>query len=239
MKKLFFSIITILLICGIVFTTNKSTVQDDISHKLIRFHVVANSDLDTDQATKLKVRDEILKKIGPDLAESKSLNESLNILNKNLNEIKSIADDVLKREGKDYTATAAIGRFNFPIKKYGEITLPAGEYTALKVVLGKGEGKNWWCVMFPPLCFIDITKGLTTEKTDIELKKVLDESEIESITAFKQYENQKQLNKTVKASKIQENKAKSSEHMKVELRFKSLEMIKKAYQSLKNIKVEI
>lgn len=252
MKKLFLISIIAILACGFVYFNNSVNNTGNISDKLIRFHVVANSDLETDQKVKLKVRDAILKEIGPKLSKSKSREESLNILKVNASRIEQISDSVLKKDGKTYTASAQIGDFTFPIKSYGSITLPEGEYKALKVVLGEGEGKNWWCVMFPPLCFIDITRGLTTEETDDELKKVLDDEEMESITAFKpeaiktevvtkleNIENKNSKGKDPKEIKVLSESTQSEEannilETNVEFKFKSVEIMKNTFSKIKD-----
>lgn len=244
MKKL----LVVLLILASVLTynsfTNKSVSASGIKDKLIRFHVIANSDLDGDQEVKLKVRDAILKAIGPRLEKSSSRDESLAILNRSLPEIERIANDILIKEGKPYRAKAVLGDFNFPVKTYNSITLPAGEYKALRVVLGKGDGKNWWCVMFPPLCFIDITRGYTSEKTDEELKKVLKDEEVESITAFKQQTEKKevvsnnskgQLQSREISSKSSEEKVKQISENKVEFRFKTVDFLKSTIEKIRDM----
>jgi stage II sporulation protein R len=245
MKKLLISILCFITICGLILVKNQSSSAGNLSDKLIRFHVIANSDLDSDQKVKLKVRDAILKKFGPILEKSGSRDESLAIISDNVEEIEKVANEILKSEGKDYMAKAVLGNSTFPIKQYGSITLPAGEYTALRVVLGEGDGKNWWCVMFPPLCFIDVTKGLTTEGTDKELKKVLNDKEVQSITAFKQETQKVEVVSKVQGkssgSKTAANKAVISTNStkkshtiqpSVEFRFKSIDMLRETFNKL-------
>ncbi|WP_068963595.1 stage II sporulation protein R [Desulfosporosinus sp. BG] len=124
--------------------------------QLIRFHVLANSDSEQDQALKRAVRDAILKAVSPQLAVSKSLDESRQILKKIRPNMEDIGRSVVKAWGKDYLVHTQYGHFSFPTKSYGSLVLPAGDYEALRVVIGEGRGSNWWCVLFPPLCFIDI-----------------------------------------------------------------------------------
>lgn len=145
--------------------------------KLIRFHVIANSDSKEDQELKLRVRDKIIAYLSPKLEKSKSIEETKTIIEKNINDIKEIASDEIKENSKSYTVSANLGYSNFPTKKYSNIVLPAGNYKALKIVIGEGKGKNWWCVMFPPLCFVDINHGITDKKTEKNLKKVLTKEE--------------------------------------------------------------
>ena len=120
---------------------------------LIRLHVIANSDSEIDQQVKLRVRDAVLEK-----ASSLSLSENAEEkIMGSLTEFEDAAKVVLASYGFDYGAQALFGEFDFPTKSYGNVTLPAGKYTAVRVVLGEGEGQNWWCVMYPPLCFTSET----------------------------------------------------------------------------------
>ncbi|WP_242966897.1 stage II sporulation protein R [Desulfosporosinus sp. FKA] len=124
--------------------------------QLIRFHVLANSDSEQDQALKRAVRDAVLKEVSPKLASSRSLQESRQILAELRPEMEKIGRAVVKAWGKNYSVHTEYGHFSFPTKSYGTLILPAGDYEALRVVIGEGKGSNWWCVLFPPLCFIDI-----------------------------------------------------------------------------------
>ena len=156
---------------------NKSVNEDELAptpDQLIRFHVLANSDSEQDQALKRAVRDAILKEVSPKLAVSMSLDESRQILKKVSPEMKTIGSLVVKSWGKDYTVHTEYGHFSFPTKSYGSLVLPAGEYEALRVVIGEGQGSNWWCVLFPPLCFVDIDHSTAVQvdgKEGIPIKK--------------------------------------------------------------------
>lgn len=141
------------------------TQSVDNREDLVRFHVVANSDSEEDQALKRAVRDGILKELAPQLAESKSLEESRQILTGLRPEMEEIGRRVIKAWGKDYEVKTEYGNFIFPTKSYGTLILPAGEYEALRVVIGEGKGSNWWCVLFPPLCFVDIDHS-TAQQVD-------------------------------------------------------------------------
>jgi stage II sporulation protein R len=181
MKKFLFVFVCILGIFAL--TTNNTKVegnslQKDIASKVIRFHVIANSDSKSDQALKLKVRDKVLQYMQPKLKNSKSIEESREIIRKNDNEIAVIARDVVKESKYNYAVKTTLSNENFPIKTYGNITLPQGKYEAYRIVIGKGEGQNWWCVMFPPLCFVDITKGQVSYKeTEQDMRKILSPEE--------------------------------------------------------------
>lgn len=181
--------------------------QKTISNKIIRFHVIANSDVAEDQALKLKIRDEVLKYIYPKLNESKNIDESRKIIKKNDNSIKEIAQNVVKKNGYKYSIITKLSHENFPIKTYGNITLPQGNYEAYRIIIGNGQGHNWWCVMFPPLCFTDITKGeVSYKKTEKEMKNVLNSSEYNMVDNTK--------DNTVKREEIV-------------MKFKSAEILKK------------
>lgn len=161
----------------------EENVVEDISEKLIRFHVLANSDSDIDQDLKLRVKDEVLKYISPILNESQSLEESREILKREDKNIIKIAEDYIKSQGFDYTVETTLTRENFPVKEYGNIVLPQGEYEAYRILIGEGKGQNWWCVMFPPLCFIDVTKGqVAYDETEEKMKDVLSEEEFKSVS---------------------------------------------------------
>jgi stage II sporulation protein R len=141
------------------YNINKSLDEDALASTpdhLIRFHVLANSNSEQDQALKRAIRDAILKEISPRLAVSHSLDESRQILKKVRPDMEDIGRSVVQAWGKDYSVCTEYGNFSFPTKSYGSLVLPAGDYEALRVVIGEGQGSNWWCVLFPPLCFIDI-----------------------------------------------------------------------------------
>ena len=127
------------------------------TENLVRLHVVANSDSEEDQALKLKVRDAVMGALAPALRGAGDAREALRLMEERLAEMERLAVDVLRRHGKDYPARVSLGRYSFPARTYGDVTLPAGRYQALRVVLGEGRGRNWWCVAFPPLCFNDVT----------------------------------------------------------------------------------
>ena len=123
--------------------------------EIVRLHVIANSNSEADQRLKLKVRDAVLEAAGDEISEAKT-EEGLNRAVKNrLSLIETAAAKVIADEGGKYGVTAEFGVFEFPARTYGNITYPAGEYNAVRIVIGEGAGNNWWCVLFPPLCFTD------------------------------------------------------------------------------------
>ena len=142
--------------------------QEDIAEDLIRFHVLANSDLKKDQDIKLKVKDRVLKEITPFLRESKNIQETRKIIKNSQSNIIKIAEKILKENGENYGVATTLGSFPFPAKYYGRFSLPPGEYEAFRIVLGEGKGSNWWCVMFPPLCFINVEREEETQEIQEE-----------------------------------------------------------------------
>lgn len=149
--------------------------------KLIRLHVIANSDTEEDQAIKLQIRDEILKEMTSKFEKSTSIKETEIILKENMKLIQDIANKELHKIGKDYGAKVFFGNYDFPTKSYGNFTLPAGNYRALKIVLGEGVGENWWCVMFPPLCFLDLDDNVESEHSEENMERILTDSEYNMI----------------------------------------------------------
>ncbi len=135
---------------------------------LIRFHVIGNSDSVDDQALKRRVRDIVVEYMTPKFEQGKNVNDARNIAVANLKTMEQLAQKEVIRWGKDYKVKAVIGKFSFPEKTYGNVTLPGGEYEAVRIILGKGAGKNWWCVLFPPLCFIDGSNEMPSETLPLE-----------------------------------------------------------------------
>lgn len=177
----FVLILVLLIVSSIVFLSDVYKNRVSYKNNLIRFHVIANSDSPEDQQLKLKVRDRIINEMDSKFEKVSSLDESKKIILDNLDEIEYIAEKQIRELGKNYDVNVQFGEYDFPTKSYGNFTLPAGKYQAVRVVIGEGKGKNWWCVMFPPLCFIDITHGITNNEIKEELRGVLTEEEYNMI----------------------------------------------------------
>ena len=126
--------------------------QDALAEKVVRLHVLANSDSEEDQALKLRVRDKILERATEILEQSGDRRDAEARLRGQLLELERIAAEEIAAEGYDYAVTAELTDTAFPTKEYDGFTLPAGDYLALRIVIGAGAGRNWWCVVFPPLC---------------------------------------------------------------------------------------
>lgn len=134
--------------------------KKEYKDEIIRFHIRANSDKEEDQELKLKIRDEILKEMKVKFENTVDLDESRKVIVENMEEMKTITEKVIQNEGEDYSVDITLGQDNFPTRKYGNLVFPAGDYETLLITLGEGSGQNWWCVMFPPLCFVDITHSV-------------------------------------------------------------------------------
>lgn len=184
-------LIVLLLLCLFIFISALSyvsAVSDDIANSVFRLHVIANSDSEEDQNLKLKVRDELLSYMNEIAKDCSSKEEVQQLAIEHQNEFKSIAKKVIQENGFDYDVTVTIGTSDFPTKSYGDISLPAGTYDALRVQIGKATGQNWWCVMFPPLCFVDVSSGIVPESSKEEMKENLNEEEYDLISKTDDYE---------------------------------------------------
>ncbi|HHY05912.1 MAG TPA: stage II sporulation protein R [Clostridia bacterium] len=172
MKKRFVGGIVVFLVLTIfccLLTTKTKTPP------LIRLHILANSDSQADQALKYKVRDELIKIMQEEFSKSQSIEESRSILLSRLPFLAEKAEEYVAREGFAYPVQAVYGKFKFPRRDYGAFVLPAGRYEALRLVLGEGKGANWWCVLFPPLCFIEGEQSLCLESEGV---KILEQGEL-------------------------------------------------------------
>ncbi len=148
-------------------------LQPAIASKILRFHVLANSDTACDQAVKEEVRDAVGVYLQPFLEESKSLEETKGIIEQHREEIMQCATLTLKEHGYEYDVAAQIVRVDFPEKTYGPYTFPKGEYEALQIVIGEGKGQNWWCVLYPNMCFKGTVFEIIEEEAEKSLREVL------------------------------------------------------------------
>ena len=158
---------------------------NDIEDSVLRLHIVANSDSDEDQALKLKVRDEVVDRCGFLFENCVSAEQSIKTAADNIGFIKYVAEQVITENGYNYDADCQVTQCSFPTKHYERpgdsvVSLPRGEYNALNIKIGAAKGKNWWCVMYPPLCFVDGVASVPDE-TDELLKSQLTASEYELI----------------------------------------------------------
>lgn len=159
-----------------------NAVSKDIEESVFRLHVIANSDSEEDQNLKYKVRDNLIEYMNTLCKDVESKEEAIKIANLHLDEFKQIAEETIKENGFSYPVNVEIGNFSFPTKNYGDVSLPAGYYDALRVKIGNAEGQNWWCVMFPPLCFVNVSSGIVPEESKELMKEELNDEEYSIIT---------------------------------------------------------
>lgn len=179
-----FTILIFLLFIYILISASAYTnaVCSDISDSVFRLHVIANSNWAEDQNLKYIVRDNVLKYMSSITSGVTSKEEIIEIVYNHLEEFKQIAQDTVYENGFNYEVSVEIGNFEFPTKTYGDVSFPAGFYDALKIKIGNADGQNWWCVMFPPLCFIDVSSGIVPEDSKEILESELSEEEYSLIT---------------------------------------------------------
>ncbi len=191
----------IVVISSIKINIDECLVQAGIASNIIRFHVRANSDTDTDQQLKIKVKNEVVSYIKPFLENSPSIDTSREILSQHIEDIKDTALDTIHKEGFNYNVNVYFEKSYFPMKTYADVTFPPGEYEAFRIDIGEANGKNWWCVLYPPLCFVDSVYGELPESSKEELKNVLTDDEYNAITDVQykyKFKYLKFLNKFIK-----------------------------------------
>lgn len=162
-------------------TLRSDSMQTDIASQILRFHVIANSDSTSDQALKLIIKDALIKEIEPKLKAVSDIEEVRSIIRDNLSVFEMVSNRIITEHGYSYEAKASITKGYFPLKVYGDLSLPPGEYEAVRIELGEAVGQNWWCIMFPPLCFVDATYSVVPEESKEQLKEVLTEEEFDSL----------------------------------------------------------
>lgn len=188
------------LACGFAISVLFSAVSFEtqckaISKEVFRLHILANSDSDEDQALKLKVRDRILEETGELFVGAETKDDVMHISKKEIARITEIANEVISENGYYYQVQASVVNMPFNTREYETFTLPAGNYDALRIIIGEGEGQNWWCVMFPPMCISAATKSEDSDEEDAGMKnevenaeEILDENQMEIIENKDKYE---------------------------------------------------
>lgn len=174
--------ILILLYTTICAISYAQTISYDVSNSVFRLHVIANSDSEEDQNLKYKVRDSLLEYMNKLCSNCSSKEDAIKIVETHKNEFEELALKTIRENGYSYSVNINIGNFEFPTKTYGDISLPEGFYDALRVEIGEAKGKNWWCVMFPPLCFVDVSSGIVPDESKQLLKNDLSEEEFALIS---------------------------------------------------------
>ena len=181
-KKLFILCLLFVLILLITLKSYANTISSNLSNNFFRLHILANSNSEEDQNLKLKVRDNIINYMNSLDYSVYSKDTAINITEENLTTLKNIAEETIKENGYNYTVTLEVGNYYFPTKKYGNISLPAGNYDALRIKIGEAQGQNWWCSLFPPLCFTDVSAGIVDEESTEMLENSLTSEEFAIIT---------------------------------------------------------
>lgn len=158
-------------------TFSRACAVERIAEEVLRFHVIANSDSEEDQALKLEVRDALVAYMAQNSDSFANAREAAAFADSHCGELQAIADSIIAEKNLPYGSSASVTYCPFPNKTYGELTFLAGDYLALQVKLGEARGHNWWCVLYPPLCFTEEGTGTMSESSKEQLKSVLSEKD--------------------------------------------------------------
>ena len=198
-RAVIFSVAAGLLIAafftGMIYTKQELYAQEEtqkhLAQEVFRFHVLANSDSEKDQNLKLQVRDAVLDYMKEELSEEpeekQCLKQTVQWARTHIDEIRAIGEKTVAAAGEDQSVNVAVTTCYFPDRTYGDVTFPAGNYQALRVELGSAEGHNWWCVLYPSLCFTNATCAVVDEDGKKELKEALSAEEYEMVTAASEF----------------------------------------------------
>jgi len=182
MKRTVFAGVAAVCLVAAVLISYAQNVHSDIAKTVLRLHILANSDSVEDQALKLLVRDRVIEATQDLFTSAASSAEAKAAAELSLDAIRQAAEEAVVAAGYGYPVGVEVGSFGFPTKTYGGIALPAGRYDAVRVLIGGAAGQNWWCVLYPPLCFIDGATGSFSAESDAILKGSLTEREYELLT---------------------------------------------------------
>ena len=177
------ALVLIVILCGAAFTrvmqveAKANAVQEKLSGEVFRFHVIANSDSEEDQELKMKVKEAVVAYMRETLSGAENAAEAKAWAIRHKEELVRVSEEVLRAEGCSDKVTAEVVRCEFPDKTYGDITFPAGWYDALRIRIGKAQGHNWWCVLYPNLCFMDSVHAVVPKEGKEELRSVLTDEE--------------------------------------------------------------
>ena len=187
MPKKFYVAIVILLVTMMALSFLPVHGERAVYDTVVRLHVLANSDSDADQALKLKVRDGVLEAAAPYVGECKTQAEAVEALTAHLTDLEAVASAVISSEGCDYPVTVLLGEEDYPTRVYESCAFPAGTYVSLRVLIGSGEGQNWWCCLFPPLCLSAATAKQDNEDAFIQVGLTKDQYGIITETGKTKY----------------------------------------------------
>jgi stage II sporulation protein R len=181
LKAIDISVFVTLIVC-IIATVSFENSCKGIREEILRLHVIANSDEDYDQELKLKVRDSLLRCGETVFSGSEDIISAQGKLQQNTDKLLYSAEEIIRESGYDYDVKIELARSYFPTRVYDDITLPAGYYKAVRVIIGEGKGKNWWCIMFPPLCL-----PAATDNKEV-ISEYLSGDEMKIVTSNPEYE---------------------------------------------------
>lgn len=176
------ALFTIGIFRGVSVNEKIEETQKELAQSVFRFHVRANSDTDIDQNLKLQVRDGILLYMKENMNDVSGADETKEWARNHLRELEDEAEVIMEEKGYTYQAKASVGIETFPEKTYGDLTFPKGEYESLSIEIGKGEGQNWWCVLYPNLCFLDSVQAVVPEEGKNMLEEELSEDAYDMVT---------------------------------------------------------
>ena len=172
---------------GMLVEARARRAGQELSREVLRFHVLADSDSPEDQQRKLEVKEALLAYMEEAMPLDADLEETCSWVRENLDSLEQSAEKRLREDGCSDPVRAELVRDYFPEKTYGDVTFPAGEYTALRILIGAGQGHNWWCCLYPSLCFTDAVTAHVPEEEKEELGRVLGEDEYDMITAYSDF----------------------------------------------------
>ena len=172
---------------GMLVEARARRAGQELSREVLRFHVLADSDSPEDQQRKLEVKEALLAYMEEAMPLDANLEETCSWVRENLDSLEQTAEERLREEGCSDPVRAELVRDYFPEKTYGDVTFPAGEYTALRILIGAGQGHNWWCCLYPSLCLTDAVTAHVPEEEKEELGRVLGEDEYDMITAYSDF----------------------------------------------------
>lgn len=170
-----------------IFQKRESRLQESLAKEVFRFHVIANSNSKKDQALKMKVKEKVIAYMEQELPESDSVERTREWAVSHMQEIEQAAKQVLQDESCEHRVRGSVVNCYFPDKTYGDVTFPKGYYEALRIEIGEAEGENWWCVLYPNLCFLDAVHAVVPDEGKDKLKNVLNEEEYEMVTALSKF----------------------------------------------------
>lgn len=181
------SLLAATVLTGVFAEKRVHDMQKNMAQEVFRFHVLANSDSKYDQELKMKVKENVIAYMKKQMPESGNVEQTREWVVTHLDEIENVSKTTLRAEKCEDGVTAEVSQSYFPNKIYGDIMFPKGNYEALRIKIGKAEGQNWWCVLYPNLCFLDAVHAVVPEEGKNELKNVLAEEEYEMVTALSKF----------------------------------------------------